>query len=219
VRPNFDGQGRVWGVDVMLRRAQSRRVDGWLSYSFNHARFLDPDGGGAAMGFDGGTRGGWHFPTHHRFHNLNIVVNARPAPRLNIYTRLGVASGMQLARRLGDAPVPFILYIDNPGSPDGGSLDVRYFWPSVTDENNRTSASLPMDVKFSLFGGAEAGRRTRWEIYVAVENVLGLLSSQLGLSQGNQSFDPFTGQVSQSPGAATYQIPIPIPSFGFRMTF
>jgi len=89
----------------------------------------------------------------------------------------------------------------------------------VLDENNRTSPSLPMDVKFSIFGRNARRGMARWEVYAAVENVLGLLSSQLGLSQGNTGFDPFTGQVSQGTHAATYQIPIPIPSFGFRITF
>ena len=220
VRPNFDGQGRVWGIDLMLRRMQSRRLDGWLSYSFNWTRLLDPDGGNAAMGMSGGTRAGWHFPAYHRFHNLNLVLNLRPAPRFNIYTRIGLASGMQIARRVGDAPRSFPVYVFNPDSPDDSYFIIRYFWPSVLDENNRTSPSLPMDVKFSIFGRNARGRgMARWEIYVAVENVLGLLSSQLGLSQGNAGFDQFTGQANQGVHAATYQIPIPIPSFGFRITF
>jgi len=220
VRPNFDGQGRVWGIDLMLRRMQSRRLDGWLSYSFNWTRLLDPDGGGATMGMSGGTRAGWHFPSYHRFHNLNLVLNIRPAPRFNIYTRFGLASGMQLARRVGDAPQSFPVYVFNPDAPNESYFIIRYFWPSRLDENNRTSPSLPMDVKFSIFGRNSRGRgMARWEVYAAVENVLGLLSSQLGLSQGNAGFDQFTGQANQGVHAATYQIPIPIPSFGFRITF
>ena len=219
VRPSFDGLGRVWGIDLMLRRMQSRRVDGWLSYSFNWTRLLDPSGGGAAMGISGGTRAGWHFPAYHRFHNLNLVLNIRPTPRFNIYTRFGIASGMQLSRRVGDAPEMFPVYVFDPDAPSEGYFIVRYFWPSVLDENNRTSPSLPMDVKFSFFGRNARRGMARWEMYFAVENVLGLLSSQLGLSQGNQGFDSFTGQVNQGIHAATYQIPIPIPSFGFRITF
>jgi len=217
VRPRFDGRGRVWGIDLMLRRTQSRRVDGWLSYSFNWTRLLDPYGGNAAMGISGGTRRGWHFPSYHRFHNLNLVLNFRPAPRFNIYTRFGLASGVQLSRREG-VPQSFPVFVHTPG--EEGHFVLRYFWPSRPDENNRTSPSLPMDVKFSLFGGNTGGRgMARWEMYFAVENVLGLLSSQLGLSQGNTGFDPFTGRVNQGVHAATYQIPIPIPSFGFRITF
>jgi len=221
VKPYFDGRGRVWGIDLMLRKVQSRSVDGWLSYSFNWARYLDPAGDeSAGMGLSGGTRSGWYFPDYHRFHNLNLVVNVRPTPRFNIYTRFGLASGVQLARRVGDAPSAFPVYVYNPADPASSYFVYRFFWRSVRDENNRTSASLPMDVKFSLFGRNPAGRAmARWEMYVAVENVLGLLSSQLGLSQGNAGFDQYTGQVSDGPNAATYQIPIPIPSFGFRITF
>ena len=208
VQPHFDGVGGVWGIDLMLRRMQSRRLDGWLSYSFNWARYFNPQGGNI-----------WHFPSHHRFHNLNLVLNVRPTPRFNIYTRFGIASGSQLSRLVGDAPLSFPVYVFNPETGTGYFIE-RYFWPSERDENNRSSPSLPMDVKFSLFGRNREGRgMARWELYFAVENVLGLLSSQLGLSQGNAGFNPYTGQVNQGIHAATYQIPIPIPSFGLRITF
>jgi len=203
-RHHFDGEGRVWGIDLMLRRMQSRRVDGWLSYSFNWTRHRNP-----------GRRDDWFFPSFHRFRNLNLVLNVRPAPRFNIYTRLGIASGSQLSRRIWDAPAVFPVYILGP---DGGYFIERYFWPSEPDEGNRTSPSLPLDVKFSIFGGNPRGR-ARWEVYAAVENALGLLSSQLGLSQGNRGFDQSTGQPSRGVNAATYQIPFPIPSVGFRITF
>ena len=219
IRPNFDGIGRVWGIDVMLRRVQSRMIDGWLSYSFNWTRLRDPGGDAAATGISGGTRGGdWYFPSYHRFHNMNLVLNIRPAPRFNIYTRVGLASGVQIPRRIGDVPIVFPVFVHTPG--ETGYFAMRYFWPSELDENNRTTASLPVDIKFSLFGRNQSGRaRARWEVYFAVENVLGLLSSQLGLSQGNASFNNSTGEVSDGAFAATYQIPIPIPSIGFRITF
>ncbi|MDR0708336.1 MAG: TonB-dependent receptor plug domain-containing protein, partial [Treponema sp.] len=34
----FDGEGRIWGFDVMLQKTSSRYWDGWISYSFNWAR-------------------------------------------------------------------------------------------------------------------------------------------------------------------------------------
>jgi len=218
IRPNFDGLGRIWGADLMLRRVQSRMLDGWLSYSFNWAKYLDPDGDGSSAVLSGAGGSQWYFPSYHRFHNLNLVLNFRPTPRFNIYARLGLASGVQLSRRIGDKPQVFPVFVYTPG--ETGYFVIRYFWPSVPDENNRTSASMPMDVKFSMFGGGRAPRSlTRWELYFAVENVLGLLSSQLGLSQGNQRFDQYTGEVSQSSFSANYEIPIPVPSLGFKITF
>jgi hypothetical protein len=219
VRPNFDGIGRVWGIDLMLRRVQSRMVDGWLSYSFNWAKYLDPAGGDVTAGISGGTSDGWYFPSYHRFHNLNLVLNVKPAPQFNIYARLGLASGVQVSKPDPDGPKAYPIYVYN-GNGQPGYFVMRYFWPSVLDENNRTSPSLPMDVKFSIFGRNKAKRgMARWEVYFAIENVLGLLSSQLGLSQGNSSFSQYTGEVSDGVNAATYEIPIPIPSFGFRITY
>ncbi|MCL2127330.1 MAG: TonB-dependent receptor plug domain-containing protein, partial [Treponema sp.] len=84
IRPQFDGVGKIWGIDMMLQKLQSRYWDGWLAYSFSWARYRDPSSGSANMGISGGTRGdGWYFPGYHRFHNINLVFNIRPAPRFN----------------------------------------------------------------------------------------------------------------------------------------
>ena len=57
VNPNFDGDGRVWGIDVFLQKLQSRYWDGWLSYSFNWAKYHDPQGGDIDAGFFAGGKG------------------------------------------------------------------------------------------------------------------------------------------------------------------
>jgi outer membrane receptor protein involved in Fe transport len=63
IRPKFDGEGRVWGIDMMLQKLQSRFWDGWLAYSFSWARYRDPSGGDTDIGISGGTRGDdWYFP-------------------------------------------------------------------------------------------------------------------------------------------------------------
>jgi hypothetical protein len=71
-----------------------------------------------------------------------------------------------------------------------------------------------MDIKFSIFGGNRTGK-TRYELYVAVENVLALLYT----AQGNTSFNSYTGQVDTGSNSATFDIPIPIPSFGFKISY
>ena len=213
INPMFDGEGRAWGVDLMLRRMQSRFWDGWISYSFNWTRLRDP--GGSTMGIMGGNRGAeWYFPAHHRFHNLNIVFNYRPTPRFNIYTRLGLASGVQLSRRIGDSPQSFPVLIFDRQNPGSSQIIERFLWPSEIDENNRTTPSIPLDFKFSFFGRNQRGR-ARWEVYVAVENALALLYT----AQGNTTFNQWTGEVHHGSATATYAIPIPIPSFGLRISF
>ena len=215
VNPKFDGEGKVWGIDIMLHKVQSRFWDGWLSYSYSWAKYRDPGGRFGVIGYDGGNRGSdWYFPSFHRFHNLNLVVNIRPVQSINIYIRFGLASGVQLSRRTGEGPQSYPVLIYNRDNPDGSYFIEKYYWPSVTDETNRTTPSLPMDVKFSIFGGNKNGK-TRYEVYVAVENVLSLIYA----AEGNTSFNQYTGEVDRGSGSASYEIPIPIPSFGFKISY
>jgi hypothetical protein len=39
---NFDGQAYIVGFDLILQKYESRYWDGWISYSFNYARYKDP---------------------------------------------------------------------------------------------------------------------------------------------------------------------------------
>jgi len=215
VRPNFDGDGRIWGIDLLLQKTQSRYWDGWISYSFNWAKYRDPDGGNSDMGLSGGINGDdWYFPSYHRFHNLNLVLNIKPVPKFNIYTRLGFASGVQISRRIGGGPRSYPVYVYHPDNPQGNKFIELFYWPAVQDENNRTTPSLPLDVKFSILGSNHNGK-VLYELYAAIENVLGLLYS----AQGNTSFNQYTGEVDTGSMSATYEIPIPIPSFGVKISY
>ncbi len=216
IRPQFNGEGRVWGIDLMLQKLQSRYWDGWLSYSYSWARYRDPSSGNATIGFSGGTRGNdWYFPNFHRFHNLNLVINIKPAPQFNFYTRFGLASGTQLPRRTTDRPATYPVFMfDDPETPGIPKFVQRYNWPSETDEDNRTTPTLSMDIKFSFFGKNRTGK-TRYEIYFALENVLSLVYRP----QGNTRFNTFTGVIETGSDAASYGLPIPIPSFGFKFSY
>jgi len=216
IRPQFNGEGRVWGIDVMLQKLQSRFWDGWLSYSFSWAKYRDPDSGDANMSFSGGTQGNdWYFPSYHRFHNLNLTLNVKPAPRFNIYTRFGLASGAQIPKRIGNKPESYPVYVYANNSSEGYFIE-RYEWPSVQNGNDRTIPSTPMDLKFSIFGKNEkGGGKARYEMYFAVENVLSLLY----MSRENTRFNPNTGEIDDGIETAMYEIPIPIPSFGFKYSY
>ena len=215
INPQFDGEGKVWGIDLMLQKVQSRYWDGWLSYSFSWAKYHDPGGRYNTMGISGGNRGDdWYFPSYHRFHNINLVFNFRPINRINIYTRFGFASGVQVSRRIGDGPISYPVFVLNNEAVDNSYFIEKYYWPAVTDENNRTTPSLPMDIKFSIYGNNNTGK-TRYELYVAVENMLALLYS----AQGNTSFNSYTGEIDNGSNSASYEIPIPIPSFGFKISY
>jgi len=215
IMPKFDGEGMVGGIDVMLQKIQSRYWDGWLSYSFSWAKYRDPHGRTNGEGRSGGDRGDdWYFPSFHRFHTLNLVFNVKPIPSMNIYFRLGVASGVMLAKRSKDGPINYPVFLYNEDEDKDNIFIEKYYWGSSYDETNRTTPSLNLDIKFSIFGSRKNGR-TRYELYFAVENVLGLVYT----AKGNTSFNQYTGELEKGTFAATYDIPIPIPSFGFKMSY
>jgi hypothetical protein len=213
VNPRFDGIGRVWGVDIMLQRKESAFIDGWLAYSWNWAKYRDPSGG-SGMGRSGGNRGDdWYFPSYHRFHNLNLIVNIKPVQKINIFVSFGFASGVQLSRRVGDGPESYPVLIYDNNNPRDSYFIEKYRWESVRDENNRTTPSLPLDVKLTIFGNTKKNKK--YEVYIAVENCLALLYT----AQGNTRFNQYTGQIDTGSNSASYDIPIPRPSFGFKMRY
>ena len=212
VDPYFNGEGIIWGIDVMLQKIQSRFWDGWLSYSYNWAKYREPNGKIGGMVRSGGNRGDdWYFPSYHRFHNLNLILNVKPTQKMNFYTRLGVASGGLFPKRDKDGPKssPVLIYKE----ADSYIIE-KFSWSSVIDENNRTTPSLSMDIKVSFFGVNKTGR-TRYEFYFAIENVLGLLYTP----QGNTNYNEYTGEINEGSFSASYDIPIPIPSFGIKISY
>jgi hypothetical protein len=210
--PQSDGEGIIWGIDVMLQKIQSRFWDGWLSFSYNWIIYRDPGGSTNGMGISGGNRGDdWYFPSYHRFHNFNLIINYRPTQKINIYTRFGIASGQLLEKRIGDKPESYPVLIFNGAN---SKIIEKFKWKSVFDQNNRTTPSIPMDVKISFFGSNKHGK-SRYEMYFAIENVLGLLYT----AKGNVSFNQYTGEIDEGSFAASYDIPIPIPSLGFKISY
>jgi len=210
IQPKFDGEGIVWGIDLMLQKIQSRYIDGWIAYSYSWAKYRDPQGSLGGMGRSGGNYGDdWYHPSFHRFHTLNFIMNIKPVQSMNFYMRLGVASGVPIVKRSEDGPqsYPVYLYKDD-------IFIEKYYWPSYLDGDNRTTPSLNMDIKFSIFGGNRTGK-SKYEVYFAIENLLGLLYT----AQGNTSFNQYTGEIDEGSMAATFDIPIPIPSFGFKISY
>jgi hypothetical protein len=214
IQPKNDGEGRAWGIDVLLQKLQSRYLDGWISYSFSWVKYNDPEIGNFNAGMGGARGSEWYFPDHHRFHNLNLIVNFKPTPRINIYTRFGFASGKQIIRRIGDKPESYPVFVYNPDDPGSGQFIEKYFWQYEYDDNYRTTPSFPLDIKFSIFGKNEKGK-AQFELYVAVENALALLYT----AQGNTSFNAYTGTMDTGSNSANYEIPAPIPSFGIKISY
>lgn len=84
--------GRSYGVDVLVRQLESRRLSGWIAYSFGLSTRDSPQGRFA--------------PLQDRRHNLNVVGSWRPGGAWTYGVRLGLGTGLpftdiagQLVRR------------------------------------------------------------------------------------------------------------------------
>ena len=208
----FDGEGRVWGFDLMLQKLESRYLDGWIVYSYSHARYRDPQNvvNGMYIGSsDPDTGGEWYYPSFHRFHNLNIVLNIKPTHTFNIGARLGFASGV-LIPQTGEKKSYPVQLLDEDGNPEGGLIEK---WQRDS-EYKRTTPSIPLDLKFSFFRYNTKGKVLS-EFYVAIENALALLYT----SQGTTNFNSYTGEDDKGNFAAAYELPIPMASVGFKWSY
>jgi hypothetical protein len=203
----FDGEGRIWGFDLMLQKLESRYIDGWLSYSFNYARYHDPHSNTSERSRD------WYFPSFHRFHNLNLVLNAKPVRQFNIALRLGFASGAPKSVVTGDITwYPVLIFNDENVST--GQYIQKYKRQEQYSDTERDGFSIPLDLKFSWYFFDKKGK-VQSELYLGIENVLFFIKSR----RTNTSFNSYTGQEDTGSDTAVYDMPIPMVSFGFRWSY
>jgi hypothetical protein len=188
---HVDGEDRIWGFDVLLQKTESRYWDGWISYSFNNARYRDPQQ----------PDNDWYYPAFHRFHTLNLALTLKPLRAFHIAAHLGFASG-KLARAIQSVNTTVV---------DGVTLYV----PVYADEPERTSFSLPLDIKFSWYP-YKSGSRVRTEVYLGVENIL----SPLLPSVKTIVINPYSGAEETAGGMAVMrELAIPLPSLGVKWRF
>jgi hypothetical protein len=197
----FDGAGRVWGFDLIIQRASSKLVDGWISYTFNYAKYRNP----------GAEYNGWRFPNFHRYHNLNLVMNYKPEKRFNIGVRFGIASGTPLSVPGAITSYPVLVV---RGKIQDAYFVEKYHRDMYYSDTRRNGFSLPLDIKFSFFSFNKSGK-TQGEIYVAIENTLSFLKTR----ERNTTFDSYTGKEVEGSDTASYQLPIPMISFGFTWSY
>jgi hypothetical protein len=207
VRYHFDGEGHIYGFDLMLQKIDGRLVDGWISYSFNYAQYHDPKSIEAFSGaaFTDRTNN-WYYPSFHRFSNLSLVLNIKPARNFNIYTRFGFASGTPQSK-YGKSEKYII-------KQDDGTDITKYKRSSSYSDVERSSYSLPMDIKFSWFF-FYPNSKAQTEVYIAIENTLSLIYSP----KGSTTLNPYTGDEEEGGNTANFELPIPMVSFGFKWTY
>jgi hypothetical protein len=192
----FDGKAIIWGFDTMLQKLDSRYWNGWISYSYINAMYQDPKSTALSR-----NTGGWYYPAFHRFHTLNLVANYKPVKTVNLMTRFSLASGVPIAKTAAVIPDPAL-------------FPPPYERIQVYDDNSRAGFVLPLDVKLSIFSFNKT-KKTKRELYVSFENLLSLVYR----AEGIKDFDENTGRETPGNSIASYDLPIPLVTFGVKWTF
>ncbi|MDR2864462.1 MAG: TonB-dependent receptor plug domain-containing protein [Spirochaetaceae bacterium] len=206
----FNGTAHIYGFDLMLQKVETSTINGWLSYSFNYARYYDPDGNRAFFGADfPGGFDRWYYPEFHRFHTINLVANYPLSRRFNIYVRTGFVSGMP--------DIDHDIQSYNMVLPNGNGpvfKITKYRDNSTYSDTKRKIFTIPLDIKLSYYFFYKNGK-TQGELYFAIENALVLVLPK----DDNFVLNPYTGKTQEGAGTALYQLPIPMISFGIRWSY
>jgi hypothetical protein len=209
------GDGKIWGFDVMLQKFSGRHWDGWLSYTFTNAKYHESES--TASDYVTIEDSGWYYPEFHRFHNINLVMNYKPTSKVNIYTRLGVASGVPLPV-FGEIKEYEVLAEDGNGN---STIINKYYRDSSYSESSRTPWSFPFDLKFSYFR-FNPRNKVKTEFYIAIESLFSLIYRP----KPPASLNPYTGKTSETAGGSidvnegvNFDLGIPMPSLGIKWSF
>jgi len=203
-----DGIGHAAGFDFILDKRSSRYVDGLLSYSFIYARYFEPESDGTDSAFT--PREQWYFPDFHRYHTLNFLLNIKPSSYFTFTTMLSFGTGTPNTE-YGEREM-FFGYIENPDGTT--SLAEMYTRDSYYSDVLRTNISLPVDIKFTFHNYIKKSK-LRWEVYIAVEDVLAPLLYYL-LPDDDVNTSMWSGEDLEAPTAVFL---IPLPSIGFQLSY
>jgi hypothetical protein len=212
-----DGKGRIWGIDVLLQKKESRYWDGRISYSFNDAQYQNPRGiiAGTTTPLGGGELGNnWYYPSFHRFHTVHLALDIKPTQAFHIAVRFGFTSGKPEKILGGIIAIP----VERDDGAGGREIIYQYMRTETSPNKNnteRSAFSMPLDLKFSWFL-FDSGGRVRTEIYFGVDNTLALLLPSTKTTMVNR----YTGEEEEAGGMAVMtQLAMPMPSFGVKWSY
>ncbi|MDA3956558.1 TonB-dependent receptor [Oceanispirochaeta sp.] len=204
---NTDGKGHTAGFDFMVQKKIARKWDGYISYSFIWARFYNPSNTGTeseTLLTSNEPLDQWYYPYYHRFHNLNMVINWRFQPGWTFSVIGQLATGAP-RDKVGDVTVYPVEY--------EGQVIEQYGRASSYSDSLRDGVSAPVDIRLSYAHYPE-NSRVQWEWYIAVEDIL----TQIYKPSTNSDYNEITGE-ENSDTSADFDIGIPLPSFGLKVSY
>ncbi len=207
-----DGVGHAGGFDILIQRKVSRWIDGWLSYSFIFAKYFNPstDNENDPRTFRGEPTGSWYYPSFHRWHNLNLVLNIKPVNWFTISFSMSFASGNP-RNKLSSEMFPALL-------SDGSTVLEMYRtiskYHEIDGDSIRNGFSIPIDLAFR-FHFYFPFTKIKFEAYIAAEDIIVMTYSA---NLNPPSIDKYTGR-EVTGQSASFNIGFPIPSIGIKVNF
>lgn len=203
-----NGYGHIAGGDLLIERKISRFIDGMLSYTYVYGQYMEPtleDNYTYNLNSEA-PRGEYYWPSFHRFHSLNLLMDIKPTNSFKITTKFSLASG--LPERDYSETVHMM-----PVEVDGQTVPLEFYdSKNIYSDTKRADFELPLDIKFTYHNYLPESKYN-WEVYLGIENVLAPLLVNLDTSPGEQSGE-LSGRSEQGQGFV-----IPIPSIGFKLSF
>lgn len=187
-----NGIGHSAGFEVLFQRNISRYIDGWISYSFIWTKLADKTGA-------------LYYPSYHRFHNFNLIVNIKPFNWLTITNKLTVASGRP-ASVFGEK----IIFPTNIGDYQIAEMYAR---ESNYSDNERMGAHIPYDIAFTINTSIPRPPLII-EIYAGVEDLFYFLYKP----EAQYTINKFSGEEYKSLDV-NFDLGIPIANFGIKISY
>lgn len=209
----MNGEGRTLGCDLMIQKNKSDFLgkwwDGYLTYSFIYAKFKNPakpaDGDPNQTTRQGDPLDTWYYPSFHRFHSANLIINFKPSDTWTITLKGAFATGTP--RTDGDKIMYYVRQED-------GSYRQRYTRTSFYSDTLRTGFSCPIDIRIAHRGTFKRNPKLKWEWYIGAEDIL----TNLYAPEGSKQFNQNTGK-DQDDNRSDFSIGIPLINFGYRISF
>ncbi len=207
LRSDSNGKGKVFGIESMIERKVGKRWDGYLSYSFIWAKMKNPANIKAdeyAQAMYGSPLDEWYYPSYHRFHTLNLVSNWHFGKEWTFTLKGTLATGVPKSE---ESDVSCYA-----SKMEDGTIIQRYSRSYVYSDTLRTCISFPIDIRLA-YQWKTNNEKTSWEFYFAVQDI------NLGGRNKEQSFNRYTGKMSDVKETADFGIGMPVPSLGLKVKF
>lgn len=209
-----DGIGHAAGFDISFEKKISRYIDGMLSYSFIYTRLYNPrspNGGDTTL--RGEPTGSWYYPSYHRYHNLNVVLNIKPLNWLTITPKLSFATGVP-DEHYGNKEMFAAMVKNEDGTT---AIAEMYTRESSYSDSLRKGFVIPFDLKVA-FNFYIPKTKVRFESYIAAEDIFIAVYNLYGPSTGAVTTDLFTGKEQPVP-KSDINMNFPMISVGLKFSF